>query len=1427
MARRRNHRTGASMAAVALALAATTLALATTAAAAFDVAEVGVPISISFPSAGGAADGSATTEDDDPLSRTKVTLCALDWSAYRADPAASPMFRDILALSRCSGGSRTKTVPFSQLEAEYESRGCGAAVTSPSLPAAAGTAAGFKGAGCVPTGMVFHQSRCGSTLVANMLAALPEGVAYSESSPPQTILTTTRLSETDRVRALRVVVAAMGRPVYLTSVGRDFPHADEDWEPQHLFFKFQSALTMHLGTVRRAFPAVPWAFVHREGVEVLASLLRGATPRVAGPDGKGGGLDPEDAAVASAPCLRSRETGPPAALLAVTGAADEDAALELPPEDYCAASVGLLAASALHHARAARRDGLARAGLLPSSAAGSAGAAALDVGDGDDVSHVAAASGGRVVALGGMLLDAATGRGTVAGVGQGVFVDYPLLPDAAVGLVRSHFGAPIDDDSIARMMEESTRYSKARTDKRPASKGEGEEGEGGGGKEEEQEQEEEKSNGKRRSRRQVEEGHHHREEEADGGKKAKAKAAGVRARPGMDADGNFVADTEHKRQNAWPELVAAAARYVGGVRAAMLRFNPPLDGVAAAGGDPALQALLRAYSPAGPAMAEATVAAAGLRPMTGSGSGDKGSEQGEEEAGASSSSRAAAVEGLPPLPGALAAAALGLYGPSDAAPLEVGFDPKRHVLPLGQGYPMLFPLAAILGEWNPDVTTPPPTYGRYSSLRYFDWRTERAEAEAYRRAEVPFIVRNVPSLVTAVERFRDDATVSALLGAEREYEATAVDGNHFMYYARGRGEGKDWVPPTSDATVKLRDWLPAAHAVSKATVDEERQGLPAWWFGGEGEGDGAGASSSASASDRVDVSEAVPPPKNRQVRRRHYIRATAFPQKREREVNQWILDTLPLFDPVGARPPAPKRKPNKKSKKAANKKKKTAAKKESESESGVHGGGRAPNRLSRHRRHEDDEPTNGGGQDAATPADDGSAAAATAGAAGAGGAAPDPLRPLVPQAAEEAPFFIVDDTQQRGVHCRLGMVGTIAESHYDGSRNFITMQRGRRRYILAPPSECANMALLTEGPSSRHSEVDWSDPAQHGALANALALEVVLQPGDALYLPASYFHYIVSLASESDDPSDGGGYSVQCNSRSGKPVLYTKDLAQCGFEITNTETPGQYSDPDAASKQADRARHIPLWRQHWPSLAAIARGLGKDAEAAVLAAQRREEARAEAAEEGKGGGGGVGSGGVGGGGGGVSADRMAEAVAATLSARAAEYGADVEAAEAEAAKAAAERADADTRRAAAGALPVAAGTLPPPGSDVAEKKKGGGWGKSDEAVRARKAALAAAALLERKVRALSSAGDWSIGRHHERVLRGAGLGGKGAGGGEGRTTTAGGGGLFGWVCGVVAAVAGMRVVAGGVVGVACVSAATAARAWVKRKKQLAKGSKAR
>jgi hypothetical protein len=145
----------------------------------------------------------------------------------------------------------------------------------------------------------------------------------------------------------------------------------------------------------------------------------------------------------------------------------------------------------------------------------------------------------------------------------------------------------------------------------------------------------------------------------------------------------------------------------------------------------------------------------------------------------------------------------------------------------------------------------------------------------------------------------------------------------------------------------------------------------------------------------------------------------------------------------------------------------------------------------------------------------------------------------VPIFQPEESLFIAAPKKQRGVHCRFGMTGVIAENHFDGSRNMIALLGGERRYILSHPSNCRNMALFPKDhPSGRHSAVDWSDPdfSTFPAFEDVRSHEVVLQPGDVLYLPTHWFHYIISL-----------GFNYQCNTRSGKNYDYDSLMDECGF----------------------------------------------------------------------------------------------------------------------------------------------------------------------------------------------------------------------------------------------------------------------------------------
>src|SRR5258708_6325171 len=109
-----------------------------------------------------------------------------------------------------------------------------------------------------PTGFIFHASRCGSTLVAQMLASLPRNIVLSEPAILDSVLypPTCGRSTTDaeQLQLLRAVVGALGYP----------RHPGE----QQCFVKFSSRAISKMPLIQSVFPEVPWIFLYREPLEI-------------------------------------------------------------------------------------------------------------------------------------------------------------------------------------------------------------------------------------------------------------------------------------------------------------------------------------------------------------------------------------------------------------------------------------------------------------------------------------------------------------------------------------------------------------------------------------------------------------------------------------------------------------------------------------------------------------------------------------------------------------------------------------------------------------------------------------------------------------------------------------------------------------------------------------------------------------------------------------------------------------------------------------------------------------------------------------------------------------------------------------------------------------------------------------------------------
>ena len=231
--------------------------------------------------------------------RWSVTMCLVDWDRYWRAPHDAPKFTALQQKSGCGGADRRKEVKLAD----------------------AAAAARKLGPPLKPSAFIFHESRVGSTLAANLLAAVPSHLVYSEG---MRLPESRKASRAALREALQDYVALLGAPT--TRDGARGPHAK-------LFVKFQSAVSARMADVLDAFPDVPWLFIHRDPVQVLMS--HGA---------RGFGR---------AVCVAKQRRTPKDVCALLDGCADA------PPEDYCAAHLAHLCDGALAAAKAGH-DGCGR-----------------------------------------------------------------------------------------------------------------------------------------------------------------------------------------------------------------------------------------------------------------------------------------------------------------------------------------------------------------------------------------------------------------------------------------------------------------------------------------------------------------------------------------------------------------------------------------------------------------------------------------------------------------------------------------------------------------------------------------------------------------------------------------------------------------------------------------------------------------------------------------------------------------------------------------------------------------------------------------------------------------------------------------------------------------------------------------------------------
>jgi hypothetical protein len=186
-------------------------------------------------------------------------FCNIDWKLQQKNPSTVPMFKDLREKSKMCEDTEVQVDLY---EFAREAR---------AFDASFANATEMTGKRDVvfpvpPSGIVFHETRCGSTLTANLLASFrpKNSRVYSESPPPVTALRACEKKPCDpdkHKQLIQDVFYLMGRTIRVD-------------RPQYVFYKIQSIGTMAMHKFTMAFPNVPWVFLYRDSVEVMMSHLK-------------------------------------------------------------------------------------------------------------------------------------------------------------------------------------------------------------------------------------------------------------------------------------------------------------------------------------------------------------------------------------------------------------------------------------------------------------------------------------------------------------------------------------------------------------------------------------------------------------------------------------------------------------------------------------------------------------------------------------------------------------------------------------------------------------------------------------------------------------------------------------------------------------------------------------------------------------------------------------------------------------------------------------------------------------------------------------------------------------------------------------------------------------------------------------------------
>ena len=128
-----------------------------------------------------------------------------------------------------------------------------------------------------PAGFIFHSSRCGSTLVANVCRALRDAIVVSEANAIEKVagrFTT----DTDKDPVRELLYSVLLRAVVGAFAQKQFGNE------RRFVVKFSCCSVVQLAHIRRIWPAIPILFLYRDPTETIVSNLQNVPEWLTDPD---------------------------------------------------------------------------------------------------------------------------------------------------------------------------------------------------------------------------------------------------------------------------------------------------------------------------------------------------------------------------------------------------------------------------------------------------------------------------------------------------------------------------------------------------------------------------------------------------------------------------------------------------------------------------------------------------------------------------------------------------------------------------------------------------------------------------------------------------------------------------------------------------------------------------------------------------------------------------------------------------------------------------------------------------------------------------------------------------------------------------------------------------------------------------------------